>query len=158
MSEPIELVGELCSFEPKALKVKRLSDSAQIPTYGSNGAACFDLHADDTLAIAPGRAGTVKTNLAFGIPDGYVMLVFSRSGHGYKNGVRLANCTGVIDSDYKGEVMVRLKNEGSEPFMVTLGDRVAQAMLLPVERFELVDADDIGTSERGVAGFGSTGK
>lgn len=140
------------------LKVKRLSDSAQVPTYGSAGAACFDLYADDTLAIAPGRAGTIKTSLTFGIPDGYVMLVFSRSGHGFKSGVRLANCTGVIDSDYKGEVMVRLKNEGSEAFMVTLGDRVAQAMLLPVERFELVDSDDIGTSERGVAGFGSTGK
>jgi dUTP pyrophosphatase len=140
------------------LKIKRLSDSAQVPTYGSAGAACFDLYADDTLAIAPGRAGTIKTSVSFAIPSGYVMLVFSRSGHGFKNGVRLANCTGVIDSDYKGEVMVRLKNEGSEAFMVTLGDRVAQAMLLPVERFDLVDADDIGTSERGTKGFGSTGK
>jgi dUTP pyrophosphatase len=156
--ESLAICAELKNYSLKALLVKRLSDSATIPTYGSEGAACFDLYADDTLAIAPGRAGTVKTSVSFAIPTGYVMLVFSRSGHGFKSGVRLANCTGVIDSDYKGEVMVRLKNEGSEAFMVRLGDRVAQAMLLPVERFELVDTDDIGTSERGTAGFGSTGK
>jgi len=139
------------------LKIKRLSDSAKVPTYGSAGAACFDLYADDTIAIAPGHAGTVKTNVSFGIPEGFVMLVFSRSGHGFKHGVRLANCTGVIDSDYRGEVMVRLQNEGSEVFMVTQGDRVAQAMLQPVERFRLVETDDVGFTERGVKGFGSTG-
>jgi len=139
------------------LKIKRLSDSAKVPTYGSAGAACFDLYADDTITIAPGHAGTVKTNVSFGIPEGFVMLVFSRSGHGFKHGVRLANCTGVIDSDYRGEVMVRLQNEGSEVFMVTQGDRVAQAMLQPVERFRLVETDDVGFTERGVKGFGSTG-
>lgn len=142
----------------KQLKVKRTSDSAQIPTYGSTGAACFDLYADDTVVVGPGRAATVKTSLTFDIPEGFVMLVYSRSGHGFKSGVRLANGTGVIDSDYKGEVMVRLQNDSRETFMVTLGDRVAQAMLLPVEGFALVETNDIGTSERGTKGFGSTGK
>lgn len=142
----------------KNLSVKRLTDSAMIPTYGTAGAACFDLYADEAAVIWPGKAATIKTSVSFGIPDGYVMLVFSRSGHGFKNGVRLVNSVGVIDSDYKGEVMVRLRNEGGELFAVHPGDRVAQAMLLPVERFALVDVDDIGTSERGEAGFGSTGK
>lgn len=141
----------------KTLSVKRLTDSATIPTYGTAGAACFDLYADDTVSIWPGKAATVKTSLTFGIPDGYVMLVFSRSGHGFKNGVRLVNSVGVVDSDYRGEVMVRLKNDGSELFNVTLGDRIAQAMLLPVERFDLVETDDVGTTERGAKGFGSTG-
>ena len=156
--EALAICAELKNYSLKTLSVKRLSDSAQVPTYGSAGAACFDLYADDTLAIAPGRAGTIKTSVSFDIPSGYVMLVFSRSGHGFKNGVRLVNSVGVVDSDYRGEVMVRLKNEGSEPFLVTLGDRVAQAMLLPVERFELVETDDVGITERGTAGFGSTGK
>ena len=140
------------------LKVKRLSDSAQIPTYGSSGAACFDLYADDTLAIAPGRAGTVKTSMAFEIPDGYVMLVYSRSGHGFKNGVRLANCTGVIDSDYRNEVMVRIKNDSSEVFMITLGDRIAQAMITPVEKYEFIEVDTLSDTVRGLGGLGSTGK
>lgn len=140
------------------LKVKRLSDSAQVPTYGSAGAACFDLYADDTLAIAPGRAGTVKTSMAFEIPDGHVMLVYSRSGHGFKNGVRLANCTGVIDSDYRNEVMVRIKNDSSEVFMITLGDRIAQAMITPVEKYEFIEVDTLSDTVRGLGGLGSTGK
>lgn len=93
MSKPqiIKAPQEIQAPVLNQLKVKRLSDSAQVPTYGSNGAACFDLYADDTLAIAPGRAGTIKTSVSFAIPEGFVMLVFSRSGHGFKNGVRLAN-------------------------------------------------------------------
>ncbi len=140
------------------LGVKRLSDSAQIPTYGSAGAACFDLYAADTVAIQPGKAGTVSTKVAFEIPDDHVMLVFSRSGHGFKNGVRLSNCTGVVDSDYRGEVMVRLHNEGIKDFLVTLGDRVAQALVLPVARFDLFDVETLTETQRGDAGFGSTGK
>lgn len=140
------------------IKIQLLSDSAQVPTYGSAGAACFDLYADDTVAIAPGRASTVKTNVAFEVPEGHVMLVYSRSGHGFKSGVRLANTTGVIDSDYRGEVMVRLQNDGRDVFQVTQGDRVAQAMILPVQRCEFVAVEQLGSTDRGVAGFGSTGK
>lgn len=140
------------------IKVKKLSDSAQMPTYSTAGAACFDLYADDTVSIPHGHARTVNTNMAFEVPDDHVMLVFSRSGHGYKHGVRLANSVGVIDSDYRGEVMVRLKNDGTENFLVTQGDRIAQAMILPVERCEFFDMKELSDTKRGTKGFGSTGK
>jgi dUTP pyrophosphatase len=139
------------------INIKRLSDSAKIPTYATAGAACFDLYAADSVGIRAGAAGTVKTDLSFAVPDGHVMLVFSRSGHGFKSGVRLSNCTGVIDSDYRGEVMVRLQNDGINPFTVLLGDRVAQAMVLPVEQVVFNEVDDLDETERGVNGFGSTG-
>lgn len=142
----------------KKLNVKRTSDSAQLPTYGTAGAACFDLYADDTVSIWPGKAATIKTSVAFEIPDGHVMLVYSRSGHGFKSGVRLANCTGVIDSDYRNEVMVRIKNDGSEVFVVTIGDRIAQAMITPVEKYEFIEVDTLSDTARGLGGLGSTGR
>lgn len=143
-------------FAP-TLGVKLLNDSAKMPTYGSEGAACFDLYASDSLGINPGRSKVVPTGVAFEIPADHVMLVFSRSGHGYKHGVRLANCVGVIDSDYRGEVVAKLHNDGADGFSVNIGDRVAQAMLLPVSRFELVQVDELSETDRGAGGFGSTG-
>lgn len=158
--------GELLKSAPLQLKVRKLRDDAQIPQYHSAGAACFDLHAidpqngqhDGLIAIAPGRAATFRTGLAFEVPEGYVMLVFSRSGHGFKHDVRLANCVGVVDSDYRGEVEIRLKNDGKDRFDVCTGDRVAQAMLLPVPRVDLVEAEELSDTERGANGQGSTGK
>ena len=139
------------------VKIKLLGDSAKVPTYGSEGAACFDLYAADTVAIAPGRAATVATDVAFEVPDGYVLMVYSRSGHGYKQGLRLVNGTGVIDSDYRGEVMVALKNDGKARFTVRHGERIAQMRLEPAPRFELVEAAELSATERGAGGFGSTG-
>jgi dUTP pyrophosphatase len=143
-------------FAP-TLGVKLLTESARMPTYGSDGAACFDLYASDSIGVNPGRSKVVSTGVAFEIPADHVMLVFSRSGHGYKHGIRLANCVGVIDSDYRGEVVAKLHNDSSEGFHVTIGDRIAQAMLLPVSRFELVQVDELSKTERGAGGFGSTG-
>lgn len=101
------------------LKVKKLHGKAILPTYGTAGAACFDLYALDDgsqqyggLPIQFREACTFRTGLSFEIPDGYVMHVYSRSGHGFKNGVRWANSVGVVDSDYVGEVMVCLANDG----------------------------------------------
>lgn len=139
------------------IKIKLLSDAAKVPTYGTAGAACFDLYASDSVAIPAGRAGTVKTDVSFAVPQGHVMLVFSRSGHGFKSGVRLSNCTGVIDSDYRGEVVARLKNDGRDDFHVLLGDRIAQAMILPVEHVVFEVVDELDATERGTNGFGSTG-
>lgn len=140
------------------VKIKLLSPSAKVPTYGTDGAACFDLYATDTVAIAPGRAVTVKTDVAFEVPDGYVLQVHSRSGHGYKQGLRLVNSTGIVDSDYRGEVMVRLHNDSSKTAVIELGERVAQALILPVPRIEFLVVDELSATVRGAAGFGSTGK
>lgn len=139
------------------LGVKLLSESAKLPTYGTDGAACFDLYASDSVSVAACRSKVVPLGVAFDIPNDHVMLVFSRSGHAYKNGIRLANCVGVIDSDYRGEVSVKLHNDSAEAFSVCLGDRVAQAMLLPVSRFDLVQVAEISETSRGAGGFGSTG-
>lgn len=142
----------------RQLKVKRLQDEAIIPTYGSDGAACFDLYSTQMVAIAPGRAGTAPTGISFEVPEGHVMLVFSRSGHGFKYGIRLANCTGVIDSDYRGEVMVRLQNDSNQTFTANAGERIAQAMVVPVDRYDFVEVSELSDTVRGEAGFGSSGK
>lgn len=139
------------------VKIKKLSPSAKVPTYGTPGAACFDLYATDTVAVAPGRAVTVPTDLAFEVPEGYVLMIYSRSGMGFKHGLRLSNCTGVVDSDYRGHVPVRIHNDGKEPHVIRFGDRVAQGMIVPVPRVEFEVVDELSDSQRGEGGFGSTG-
>ncbi len=142
------------------LKVKRLTHNAELPKKATDGSACFDLCADTTesgVFIKPGEAATIDTGLAFEVPPGHVMLVFSRSGHGFKQGLRLVNCVGVIDSDYRGEVKVRLHNDGKGIASFWCGDRVAQAMVLPVPDVELVDTDHLTDTARGAGGLGSTG-
>lgn len=142
----------------KTLNVK-LAPGAIMPTYGTAGAACFDLYSSEDTSIFPGRADKVHTGVSFDIPAGYVMLVYSRSGHGFKNDVRLSNCVGVIDADYRGEVMVKLRNDGKHDiFYIKAGERIAQAMLMPVEQFTLTQADTLSVTARGANGFGSSGK
>lgn len=150
------------------LKIKKLHPDAIVPTYATDGSGCFDLHALveewDTNAraygveVANSRPVTFSTGLAFEVPRGHVMLIFSRSGHGFKNDVRLANCVGVIDSDYRGEVKVRLSTNGERGRLtVYSGDRIAQALVIPVPRVEFVEVDSLSETARGTGGFGSTG-
>jgi dUTP pyrophosphatase len=147
------------------LNVKKLHPEAAIPAYATAGAACFDLHAlveddihgDGALVMRPDAQAVIRTGLAFQVPDGHVMLVYSRSGHGFKNSVRLSNATGVIDSDYRGEVQVALHNDGRARFTVRHGDRIAQAMIVPVPQVELVECQDLTLTARGAGGLGSTG-
>ena len=142
------------------LKIKRLHPQAIIPKHATDGAACFDLHAciDEMETLVSGMAEDFGTGLAFEVPPGYALMVYSRSGHGFKHGVRLANCVGVIDSDYRGEVRVRLNVDGSGNLLhVKPGDRIAQAMLIPVPRVELVEVHDLSETARGAGGLGSTG-
>jgi dUTP pyrophosphatase len=140
------------------IKVKTLSTLAHLPAYATTGAACFDIATtSDGVDIAPGGSAVLKTDLAFEIPPGHVMMVYSRSGHGFKNGVRLANGTGVIDSDYRGELMVKLHNDGNRVFSVNRGDRIAQAMIVPVQQVEFKTAEELTNTDRGTSGFGSTG-
>jgi len=146
------------------LKVKKCREGAVIPQYATTGAACFDLHAviEDDIGefVTDYYPGTFATGLQFEIPEGHVMMVYSRSGHGFKNDVRLANCVGVIDSDYRGELMVKLTNdsESYDGLQVNHGDRIAQAMVIPVQQVRFEEVSELNDTERGTGGFGSTGK
>lgn len=137
------------------VKIKKLYPDAIMPTYGTTGAACFDLYANQSMIV--GRTA-VGTGLAFEVPEGHVMLVYSRSSHALK-GIRLANSVGVIDSDYRGEVKVMLEG-ATDVGMVFFdkGDRIAQAMIVPVERVTFTEVEELSETARGAGGFGSTGK
>lgn len=144
------------------LEFVKLTATACDPVFAHVGDACFDIRADIdpdmTIHIHPGGKSTIKTGLAFNIPAGWVLKVYSRSGHGFNSGIRLANCVGVIDAGYRGEVMVALRNDHPfDTFVVKPGDRIAQAMLERVEPVSLVEASVLDTTERGANGLGSTG-
>ncbi|WZL04099.1 dUTPase [Escherichia phage KS_A3] len=148
-------------FEPPVVGVKRLTDTAILPAFATAGAACFDLHADLRAdgynQVYFRESEVIRTGLAFDIPEGYALMIYSRSGHAFKNDVRLANCVGVIDSDYTGEVKIKLTIDNEEGFIVEHGSRVAQAMLIKLPSVQLVEVDELKTTERGANGFGSTG-
>lgn len=133
------------------------SEFFDIPKKASAGAACFDIQSADDTEIAPRHAGIVRTGLKLKLPENHVLLVFSRSGHGFKNNVRLSNCVGVIDSDYRGELKVSLQNDGDETFSVRYGDRVAQGLIVPIPQVAMVAGVVIADTARGAGGFGSTG-
>jgi dUTP pyrophosphatase len=142
------------------IRIKKLRDNAVIPTYGSDFAAGADLYAalDEPLTINPGETKFVPTGLAFEIPEGYAGFIYARSGLASKRGLAPANKVGVIDSDYRGEVMVALVNLGQEDFIISDGDRIAQMVLCSYERAELQLVDELAETERGSGGFGSTGE
>lgn len=145
------------------VKVKKLNPNAIIPKYATPGSACFDIHSLTGGRVSAGHPLTCDTGLAFDIPVNHVMLVFSRSGHGFKNDVRLANCVGVIDSDYRGALGVKLTSDSIRPTLhgeltVNAGDRIAQAMVIPVDMVTFEEVDELSSTDRGAGGFGSTGK
>lgn len=143
------------------VKVKRLHPNAIIPKYATEGAACFDISAlVEMVGETVSDSALFRTGLAFEVPADHVMLVFSRSGHGFKNNTRLSNCVGVIDSDYRGELMVKLKRDTFEhaPVHVEHGDRIAQAMVIPVQQVEFEEVETLGETKRGTNGLGSTGQ
>ena len=142
------------------VKIEKVHPDAIIPTYATEGAACFDLYSLGEEQVFFNDPKTFRTGLAFEIPEGNVMLIFSRSGAAFKDDVRLANCVGVIDSDYRGEVMVKLTKDTDfgESYTVDYGDRIAQGMVLPVERVEFVLGYTLSGTSRGGSGFGHTGK
>ena len=144
------------------LTIQKLHPDAVVPKYATEGAACFDLHAiieNDVGAdaILPGCSYTFRTGLAVEVPPGHVLQIHSRSGHGFKHGVRLANATGIIDSDYRGEILVCLINLGAEAFHVRRGDRIAQGIIAAAPQWTLVEADELDDTVRGAGGHGSTG-
>ena len=139
------------------IKIKKLDPKAVIPTRGSDTAAGVDLHAPKALVIHPNSNGVVSTGLAVEIPDGYFGAIFARSGMATRKGLRPANCVGVIDSDYRGEIKVVLHNDSDIIRPVQEGDRVAQLVILPYEPIEFDEVDELNDTDRGIGGFGSTG-
>jgi len=139
------------------LQFKKLRPKAQAPIYATEGAACFDITTVEHGRVEAYLSHVFPTGLAFEIPAGHVMLVFSRSGHGFKNGLRLSNAVGVVDSDYRGELKVKLHNDSPIPFEFDPGDRIAQAMILPIPMVHIEETDTLSETARGEGGIGSTG-
>ena len=142
------------------MKWKRLHKEAQAPERQTPGSAGYDLCAciQDPAVIGPGDTGVFPTGLALEIPEGHVGLVFCRSSMGVRHNVNLANGVGVIDSDYRGEVMVSLHNFGKERYVVGPGQRIAQLVIVPVALPRLEEARELSSTQRGTGGFGSTGQ
>jgi len=143
------------------LKVKKLNDKAILPKYGTEASAGADLYAlieEGSYEIQPGETKIVHTGIAIEIPDGYVGLIYARSGLATKKGLAPANKVGVIDSDYRGEIMVALYNHSENAQVIDNQERVAQLVIAPYLKMDIEEVQDLSDSERGQGGFGSTGR
>lgn len=142
------------------IAVKKLDERAVLPTYGSEFAAGADLYAvaDEEIAFAPGETKFVRTGLAMEIPEGYAGLIYARSGLACKRGLAPANKVGVVDADYRGEVMVALHNHSASEQRIAPGERIAQLVVTPFLRANFTQADELRETVRGEGGFGSTGR
>lgn len=141
------------------MKIKKLKENAIIPTYGSEFAAGADLYACEghEVTIAPAETKLIHTGIAMEIPEGMVGLIYARSGLASKRGLAPANKVGVIDSDYRGEIMVALHNHTNAPQSIADGERIAQIVFAPYYTAEFELADELDATVRGAGGFGSTG-
>ena len=146
--------------ENMVLKLKKVRPEAQLPQRQTEGAAGYDLCAclEAPVTLEPGEGFSFPTGFAAEIPQGLVGLVFCRSGLGVKYGVSLPNCVGVIDSDYRGELIVPLRNFGDKAYTIQPGERIAQLVIVPVALPRLEEARELSSTQRGTGGFGSTGR
>lgn len=142
------------------VNIKKLKESAVIPTYGSDFAAGADLYAcmDEPMTINPGETQFVKTGIALEIPEGYAGLIYARSGLACKQGLAPANKVGVVDADYRGEIMVALHNHSNEAKTIEPKERIAQLVITPFLAASFTEVDVLSDTVRGADGFGSTGK
>ena len=142
------------------IALKRLTETAKLPERGSVMAAGYDLFADITeeIEILPHTTAMIGTGIAVAIPEGYFGGVYARSGLSAKEGLRPANCTGVVDADYRGEIKVALHNDSDEGRVVTPGQKIAQMVISPFLSISFSEVDSLDETERGAGGFGSTGK
>ncbi len=151
------------SDQPIAVTIMRLphGEGLPLPQYHSALAAGLDLlaavPADEPLEIVPGARALIPTGIAIALPDGYEAQVRPRSGLAVRHGVTVLNAPGTVDADYRGEVQVPLINLGTEPFVVHRGMRIAQMIVAPVKRVQLIEAQTLPATERASGGFGSTG-
>lgn len=142
------------------VNVKKLRNDATIPTQGSQYAAGYDLYAaiDTPITIKSEETVKIGTGLAFELPEGFFAGIFARSGLATKQGLRPANCVGVVDCDYRGEVIVAIHNDSNRNAVISPGDRIAQMILLPYQSMEFTEVNDLNETDRGDGGFGSSDK
>lgn len=142
------------------IRVKKLREGAVLPARMTDGSVGSDLHAvcDGEIIISPGEAQFIPTGLAAELPSGFGGFIFARSSLGCNFGIVPANCVGVIDSDYRGEIKVCLRNQSAEPFTVHSGDRIAQLVVLPVLLPEWRETETLDSTGRDAGGWGSTGR
>lgn len=142
------------------VKIKKLRENAIIPTYGSEFAAGADLYAclDESVTIDVGETKLIPMGIALSIPVGFAGLIYARSGLASKRGLAPANKVGVVDSDYRGEVMVALHNHGKEAQIIEAGERIAQMVIAPYIAANFILSDELDETVRGEGGFGSTGR
>ena len=139
------------------LKIRRVHPDASLPSYAHEGDAGLDIRSVEELEIAPGARALVHTGLVFMLQPGWEAQVRPRSGLALKHGVTVLNTPGTIDAGYRGEVGVILANFGTDPFKIAKGDKIAQIVVSPVVRADIVETNEIEATERGSGGFGSTG-
>ncbi|MCQ2770382.1 MAG: dUTP diphosphatase [Clostridia bacterium] len=142
------------------VRIKKLTETAIIPTYGSENAAGADLYAclESEISIEPGATYLVHTGLSMEIPVGFAGFIYARSSLGTKRGLAPANKVGVIDADYRGEIMVSLFNQSKEPQTILPGERIAQIVIAPVNQVIFEESETLEDTKRGAGGFGSTGR
>lgn len=146
-------------MDPKlSVKIQKLSADAVLPRYGSADAAGADLCSIERVEVAPGETVLVHTGLSMELPRGYGGFIFARSGLATKRGLAPANKVGVIDADYRGEVLVALYNQSGVPQVVEQGERIAQLVLLPAPQAAFFEAESLSDTDRADGGFGSTGR
>ena len=141
------------------LEIVKIKDSAMLPDYQTAGSAGADIHAclDEPIVMKPMERRMIPTGLKMAIPEGFEVQIRARSGLSFKHGITMVNGVGTIDADYRGEIGVLLINLGQEPFTIEPGMRIAQMVLARYEQIDWQEVDDIGETERGEGGFGSTG-
>ena len=142
------------------IRFRRVSETAHVPTRGSEKAAGYDLYAaiSGPVSIAPHETVKIDTGLQFEIPDGYFAAIFARSGLASKEGLRPANCVGVCDSDYRGNYIVAVHNDSEMTRMIEPGERIAQMVVMPYLCVSFEETASLSDTERGAGGFGSTGR
>jgi dUTP pyrophosphatase len=141
-----------------AESVEVLITASVLPNYAHPGDAGADLHSAETLILAPGERALVGTGVAIALPDGYAAFVVPRSGLAVKHGITIVNSPGTVDAGYRGEIKVTLLNtDSAAAFPITVGDRIAQLIIMPIARAAFIPVERLPGSQRGEGGFGSTG-
>jgi len=141
------------------VKVKRVTETATLPTRGSQGAAGYDLYADIDypVMIRPNESAMIWSGISMEIPHGYFGAVYARSGLATRQGLRPPNCVGVIDEDYRGNIGIAMRNDSTEAQLIYPKERIAQIVIQPYLPVELVEVTELSDTERGTGGFGSSG-
>ena len=138
------------------INIKMRHPEARVPTYATSCSGCFDFYSLEDAHVTSSHRFNLGVSME--VPEGHILALFSRSGHGYKNDARLANCVGIIDSDYRGEISAKIRVDGDGELHVQKGDRICQGAIIPVGWCTFIVCDELDETDRGEGGYGSTGK